>query len=103
MTNLYYNYYCRIPSTVHQKVMVRVVNVMTEFVTPLMAITVQTVLILSHLGTGIDPTNRKTPMYRKSVKRRERIETTKPPPEISIQVSSIKHPDVFFPVVYSVV
>lgn len=58
---------------------------MREYVIHRMAIIGQTVLIHNHQETGRDRINRRAPIYRKYVRRREKIETIKSQ-EISIQV-----------------
>lgn len=55
----------------------RVVTDMKGYVIRPTGITDQTVQILSRPGTVIDLINLKAPTYRKSVKRREKIETIK--------------------------
>lgn len=52
-------------------------NAMKEFTSLLMVTIDPKAQILNHLGIGIDRINLKTPTYRKFVKRREKIETTK--------------------------
>lgn len=52
-------------------------NVMNEYEIHLMAIIGQIVQIRSHQETESEHTNRKAPTYRKYVKRREKIETTR--------------------------
>lgn len=61
---------------------------MRGFATHLMETIGQTVQIHSHPGTERDRTNRKAPIYRKYVKRREKLETTKHR-GTSIQVSVV--------------
>lgn len=55
----------------------QVVTDMKEFEIHLMETIGLIVLTHSHLESVIDPTNRKAPIYRKFVKRREKTETTK--------------------------
>lgn len=63
----------------------RAVTGMRGLEIPQMEIIGLTVLTHNHPETGIDHTNRKAPIYRKFVKRREKIETTRRQ-ETSIQV-----------------
>lgn len=76
----------RAPNIVHQKVMGQVGKNMKEYVIHQMAITDQIVQSHSRQGIGRNRRiNQKTPIYRKYVRRREKIETIKSQ-EISIQV-----------------